>query len=608
MRLRVRTGSCGNCCVWKKRRTHACFSSSLQTYAKTIAVVRASARALSRSYDAPIAAPRPSMEKLDKTPLTVFDLAIQVAVAAATDIPVLAEESADAVRDNANLLREVTALAAQILSDVNLPPVSEEDAVRLLDDGARETGGVENEEHFILDPIDGTAGLLGGRECAVGLALARNGDLVWGAMGLPMTREDGVLVYGARGEGARYEHLHDENVGGELRARSDEHTAGGTVAAASDAEAPLWYPTNDDDDGGGGGEAPPRIRRICCGSLVRYAAVALGDADFTVLHGEKDPRREVLTWDHAAGIAVAEAAGAIVTDYRGTRVAPMAARGRRFAPHGGIVVATPETHERAVRMASRAPLADGDVRGIALLDRDGTLNVDVGSPGVLTADRLVAIPGARSALVMLEQAQFSTALVTNQSCVGKGLASLSDIRAVNDELARQLAPASFGPVLMATETETVDTRTGLPTRRKPSPRMLHEALVALRAGRRAMQLAFYVGDTMTDMSAAAQAGVMRVLVGTGYGKDVVAIARSSSIPIPCWLVRGDMATNANRLMSTLPNHEVSDDELTLLGIPEEAFPLVLAMDIGQASDTMRLFADALDVRLSTADVVVVTKV
>ncbi|XRA98225.1 3'(2'),5'-bisphosphate nucleotidase [Pycnococcus provasolii] len=113
------------------------------------------------------------MEKVDKTPLTVFDLAIQVAVAAATDIPVLAEESADAVRDNANLLREVTALAAQILSDVNLPPVSEEDAVRLLDDGARETGGVENEEHFILDPIDGTAGLLGGRECAVGLALAR---------------------------------------------------------------------------------------------------------------------------------------------------------------------------------------------------------------------------------------------------------------------------------------------------------------------------------------------------------------------------------------------------------------------------------------------------
>jgi D-glycero-D-manno-heptose 1,7-bisphosphate phosphatase len=65
-----------------------------------------------------------------------------------------------------------------------------------------------------------------------------------------------------------------------------------------------------------------------------------------------------------------------------------------------------------------------------LLDRDGVINEDVGSPGVLSVDTFTLIPGAAAAIARLKLAGASVCVVTNQTCVGKGLISeveLSDI-------------------------------------------------------------------------------------------------------------------------------------------------------------------------------------
>jgi D-glycero-D-manno-heptose 1,7-bisphosphate phosphatase len=58
-----------------------------------------------------------------------------------------------------------------------------------------------------------------------------------------------------------------------------------------------------------------------------------------------------------------------------------------------------------------------------LIDRDGVINQDVGSPGVLSPSQLQLTPGAGIALGKIRRAGCKVAVITNQSCVGKGLIS-----------------------------------------------------------------------------------------------------------------------------------------------------------------------------------------
>ena len=84
------------------------------------------------------------------------------------------------------------------------------------------------------------------------------------------------------------------------------------------------------------GPPAPRTLPLCCGSLVKYAAVATGRAAAFVQHPV--PGVESLkAWDHAAGVVVVEEAGGRVSDVRG---GALDLSGRLFAPEGGFVVVT----------------------------------------------------------------------------------------------------------------------------------------------------------------------------------------------------------------------------------------------------------------------------
>ena len=154
-----------------------------------------------------------------------------------------------------------------------------------------------------------------------------------------------------------------------------------------------------------------------------------------------------------------------------------------------------------------------------LLDRDGVLIRDV---DLLTDPRDVQLlTGVPAALVRLRLAGFALILVTNQTVVARGLATLDDVRRVNAAMMQQIIDAG-GPQLDGVYVCPHHPHADLPEYRvacdcrKPRPGLLRAA-----ATERGLDLAasFVVGDRMTDVAAGAAVGAHTVLVHSGRHRD-----------------------------------------------------------------------------------------
>ena len=158
-----------------------------------------------------------------------------------------------------------------------------------------------------------------------------------------------------------------------------------------------------------------------------------------------------------------------------------------------------------------APTAsDDDYGGFAarekrwafLLDRDGVLNRDVGSPGVVDVADFELLPGVADAVAAVKARGHAVAVVTNQSARRKGLLSARTLDAVHGALRR------------AVDVDVVLTATGLDDGSpapKPSPALLEAALG--RFGIRADD-AVLVGDARTDLEAASAAKLRAAVLVT----------------------------------------------------------------------------------------------
>ena len=164
-------------------------------------------------------------------------------------------------------------------------------------------------------------------------------------------------------------------------------------------------------------------------------------------------------------------------------------------------------------------------RALVLLDRDGVINTDVGSPGVLTERDFTLVPGAAKAVAKLKRNGAVVCVVTNQTCVGKGLIDESRLDSIHAAMRALLAEqggddATIDDIFAATHTEDQEQSRDGPERLKPAPGMVLEALTRHGFGANLGSVTF-VGDTVTDMQAAYRAGVVnRITVGTGYGAEV----------------------------------------------------------------------------------------
>jgi D-glycero-D-manno-heptose 1,7-bisphosphate phosphatase len=162
-------------------------------------------------------------------------------------------------------------------------------------------------------------------------------------------------------------------------------------------------------------------------------------------------------------------------------------------------IAAVEAHSAPVRMPQR------EVRGLVLLDRDGTLIRNV--PFLGDATRVEVLPGVGESLAALQEAGFALAIVTNQQGVGIGYLSTDQMIAVNQQLFRALAPHGVRISKIYYCPHTAADECGC---RKPKAGLVERALreFGVPSGR-----AFVVGDSATDAAAGKAAGVRTVLLG-----------------------------------------------------------------------------------------------
>jgi D-glycero-D-manno-heptose 1,7-bisphosphate phosphatase len=147
----------------------------------------------------------------------------------------------------------------------------------------------------------------------------------------------------------------------------------------------------------------------------------------------------------------------------------------------------------------------------ALLDRDGTINVDEGY--VAKPDDLEFKPGAVEAILTLNQRGYKVAVITNQGGVALGYHAEADIERFHIEMSRQLA--TFGahidrfyycPHNVKGKIEPYNIECEC---RKPGDAMYRQAISDLDLD---PTLCIAVGDKPTDLVPAIGLGVSSVLL------------------------------------------------------------------------------------------------
>ena len=180
---------------------------------------------------------------------------------------------------------------------------------------------------------------------------------------------------------------------------------------------------------------------------------------------------------------------------------------------------------------------------LVMLDRDGVLNREradfVKNPG-----ELAMIPGSAAAVARLKAAGHRVVVVTNQSCVGRGLVTPEMLAEIHHHLRQRLADADavLDDLLVCCDPPWQPSR-----RRKPAPGMLHEALAKYRM---APSDAVMIGDAVTDMEAAVAIGCRRVLVRTGKGVATLAAGVPPELlPVA---IRDDLADAVSAMLEPSP--------------------------------------------------------
>jgi D-glycero-D-manno-heptose 1,7-bisphosphate phosphatase len=160
--------------------------------------------------------------------------------------------------------------------------------------------------------------------------------------------------------------------------------------------------------------------------------------------------------------------------------------------------------------------ADVTSRRFVLLDRDGTINEEVGY--VLEPDALRLIPGAAAAIRDLRDLDLGIVVVTNQAPIARGWITTDDLAAIHERLLELLA--AEGATVEGVEFCPHDRDEGCGCR-KPGTLMVERA--AARLGFDPAR-AFVVGDHAGDVEMGRRVGARTLHVRTGHGEQELASA------------------------------------------------------------------------------------
>lgn len=148
---------------------------------------------------------------------------------------------------------------------------------------------------------------------------------------------------------------------------------------------------------------------------------------------------------------------------------------------------------------------------LVLLDRDGVINEDR-KDFVKSPDELVYIDGSLEAIARLNAEGHKVVVVTNQSCIGRGIITEDQLAVIHQKLHHSLKAVSghLDDIFIAPDAPWEATEM-----RKPGPGMVRAAMEKYRTTPADTVL---VGDAERDLRAAKTAGCHRILVQTGKGR------------------------------------------------------------------------------------------
>jgi len=284
-----------------------------------------------------------TLEKKDKSPVTVADFAAQ-AIVCAHLLKVLPNDLMVGEEDSAELRTgEEAGLRAAVVQHVadELGGADETQVLAWIDHGSHDGSAAR---YWTLDPIDGTKGFLRGEQYAIALGLIENGEVVAGVLGCPNLKvgdHQGALFTATKDGGAMMYRLFDE-------ADQGQAILVAQIASASEARFCESVESGHSNQGeaaqiaailGITGE-PYRIDSQC-----KYAAVARNDASIYLRLPTSDTYREKI-WDHAAGKLIVEAAGGKVTDVNGNALD--FSLGRHLDNNKGVVATCGAIHDEVI--------------------------------------------------------------------------------------------------------------------------------------------------------------------------------------------------------------------------------------------------------------------
>ncbi len=156
-------------------------------------------------------------------------------------------------------------------------------------------------------------------------------------------------------------------------------------------------------------------------------------------------------------------------------------------------------------------------RRAVFLDRDGTINVDVGYPRDFS--QITIYPASFEAIRRVNASGLLAIVITNQSGVGRGFFSEADLALLHERLTSALAAggARLDAIFACPHYEFApDPRYGGDCAcRKPKPGL---ALRAAEAFGIALDSSYMIGDKAEDIEFGLGIKALPVLVRTGYGE------------------------------------------------------------------------------------------
>ncbi len=153
------------------------------------------------------------------------------------------------------------------------------------------------------------------------------------------------------------------------------------------------------------------------------------------------------------------------------------------------------------------------------LDRDGTLIEDVNY--LKRPEEIKVFPKTLNALLNFKESGFLNIIVTNQSGIARGYFTEEDLLKIHAELRRHLSYNNqeliddifFSPfhkdgIIGKYKINSDD--------RKPGTGMIFKAAEKYNID---LKESYFIGDSFTDMLCGKNAGLRKILVATGYGKN-----------------------------------------------------------------------------------------